>query len=196
MVLSCDRGCLPTASCNLAPAAAPTAAAARHLPPPQEALLQLKSQVPGLHLKKSTAAQSPAAPFPITAWADVTAPSAAERYDVQSFRLQLRLGPGVLGGSAAAALDAAGSPTAASGAAAEQLSLPAAVEVAVLSPDLPHRLQAAMAAELHRMWSQSNPGELGCDAGAALHGLWLVAGWACGWTELPLVSLQDSHAHT
>ena len=128
-----------------------------HLPRLQEALLQLKAQVPGLHLKKSSPAQSSAAPFPITAAAEVCAPPAAERYDVQSFQLQLRLGSGVLGGSAAAGADTAGG-AAASGGTAEQQGLPAAVEVAVLSPELPQRLRMAMAAELHRLWAASNPG--------------------------------------
>ncbi|PRW56290.1 CHY zinc finger [Chlorella sorokiniana] len=125
----------------------------------QEALLRLKTEVPGLHLKKSMAAQSPAAPFPITATADVSAPPAAERYDVQSFQLQLRLGPGVLGTSAAAGGNMAGSPGTA-GSTAQPAGMAAGVEVAILSPELPQRLRAAMGAELHKLWAASNPGAL------------------------------------
>ena len=96
--------------------------------------------MPGLQLRKSTAAQSPAAPFPIIARAEVVAPPAAERYDVQTFTLACRLGSGVAAPGVAGGV------------------LEAAVQVTVESPDLPAVLRQAMGAELHRLWAAAGPG--------------------------------------
>jgi len=94
--------------------------------------------VPGLKLHTSAAAQSPAAPFPITASAEVAAPPAAERYDVSGFRLAVRLQPGVLEGQQGQLLDAVG--------------------VEVTSGELPRVLRQRMAAELKQLWAASQPG--------------------------------------
>ncbi|PSC71454.1 CHY zinc finger [Micractinium conductrix] len=104
----------------------------------QAELLQLKQRVPGIHLRRSTAAQSPVAPFPITASAEVAARAAAERYDVSSFSLSVRLRPGVL-----------------SGGGGEQLA--SAVEVVVEGAELPRALRQAMSAELHAAWVGTGP---------------------------------------
>lgn len=122
-------------------------------PSPQDELLGLKQQVPGLSLKRSTAAQSADAPFPITARAEVAAPPAAERYDVQAFDLAVRLGPG------------------AAAAAAQPEALAAAVTVEVVSPELPARLRLRMAQELQQLWLQTGP----APGRLNLAGLWEAA---------------------
>ena len=118
--------------------------------------MELKQRVPGLRLKKSTPAQSPAAPFPITAAAEVEAPPAADRYDVASFGLLARLGAGVAAAATSApqAGDASHSQQQAGAA-----TVADAVEMEVVSAELPRVLRQAMAAELHRTWAASNPGE-------------------------------------
>ena len=141
--------------------------------------MELKQRVPGLRLKKSTPAQSLAAPFPITAAAEVEAPPAADRYDVASFGLLARLGAGV----AAAATSA---PQAGDDSHSQQQAGAAtvadAVELEVVSAELPRVLRQAMAAELQRTWAASNPGEQ--------HGL--PTCWCCAcsfWPTHPTVML-------
>ncbi|EFN58817.1 hypothetical protein CHLNCDRAFT_140631 [Chlorella variabilis] len=103
----------------------------------QDELLQLKQQVPGLQLKKSTVTQSPAAPFPLTCRAEVARPPDAERYDVSSFNLLARLSHDVLSAPLT----------------------PGAVEVEVAGDELPRELRQAMAERLHSVWAASGPGE-------------------------------------
>ena len=132
----------------------------RHIPSspcPQEELVELKQRVPGLRLKKSTPAQSLAAPFPITAAAEVEAPPASDRYDVASYGLLARLGAGVAAATASAVPQAgnASHPQQQAGAA----TVADAVQVEVVSAELPRVLRQAMAAELHRTWAASSPGK-------------------------------------
>lgn len=110
----------------------------------QDQLLQLKQEVPGLCLSKSSG--TPEAPFPIRAAAEVSAAPEAERYDVSGFRLAVQLHQGLLG---LADPSGGGSGT----------GLAYALSVEVSSPELPAKLRQAIAAELKRLWAASNPGE-------------------------------------
>ncbi|KAL4442998.1 hypothetical protein ABPG77_008489 [Micractinium sp. CCAP 211/92] len=108
----------------------------------QDQLLQLKQEVPGLCLSKSSG--TPGAPFPIRAAAEVSAAPEAERYNVSGFRLAVQLHQGLLG---LADPNGGGSGT----------GLAYALSVEVSSPELPAKLRQAIAAELKRLWAASNP---------------------------------------
>ncbi|KAI3436695.1 hypothetical protein D9Q98_006110 [Chlorella vulgaris] len=128
----------------------------------QAELLQLKRQVLGLQLRRSTAAESPTHPFPISARAEIAAPPDAERFDVSAFTLLVRLNTP----SPQPSVDPVPE---------EEQQAQAAVDVAVevCSEELPAALREAMAKKLHSLWMDSLPGAEGGHLNLAL--LWSEA---------------------